>query len=114
MRFSIIGHGLGKWIWQRQVNESFISKLLYNYIGFSFYFIFEYPGLQASLLVRHTETEELFVNFDPILTTLMKETECMARMGLEIPPVAMKVHSTQDSLKSHHNDLKVLLEKGKL
>ena len=64
-------------------------------------------GLQASLLVKHPETEELFVNFDPQILTLIRETECMARLGLEIPPVAKALRAKQTILKDNYNVLNV-------
>lgn len=66
-------------------------------------------GLQASLLVRHPDTGALYVNFDPAITTLIRETECMARLGLEIPPVARTVRAKQGSLKDTYNALNVSL-----
>nr|XP_018671052.1 dynein heavy chain 5, axonemal isoform X3 [Ciona intestinalis] len=69
-------------------------------------------GLQASLLVRHPETNELYVNFDPMILTLIKETEAMTRMGLEIPLTAAKISQKQASLKEHSNQLKFLLSEN--
>jgi len=45
--------------------------------------IFYVLGLQASLLVRHPETNKLYVNFDPMVMTLIKETDCMVKLDLQ-------------------------------
>jgi len=64
-------------------------------------------GIQSTLLVKHPETGELFVNFDPQILGLIRETECMARLRLEIPPVARGLRSKQSLLKDNFNALKV-------
>ena len=64
-------------------------------------------GLAASLLVRHPETKELYVNFDPQILGLIRETECLARLGLEIPPVAMAIRSKQGYFKEIYNNITV-------
>ena len=64
-------------------------------------------GLQASLLVRHPETKELFVNFDTQILTMIRETECMARLGLEIPNIAKMMRARQTEFKTLFNSLTV-------
>ena len=59
------------------------------------------------MLVRHPDTNELFVNFDPSIITLMKETDSMRRLNLDIPPVAVKVGQKQVALKEHKAKLEV-------
>ena len=66
-------------------------------------------GLEASLLVKHPESNELFVNFDPQILTLIREAECMARLGLEIPPVAIIMRSMQQKFKDLNSALNVSL-----
>uniref|UniRef100_A0AAV2MBY1 Dynein heavy chain 5, axonemal n=1 Tax=Knipowitschia caucasica TaxID=637954 RepID=A0AAV2MBY1_KNICA len=64
-------------------------------------------GLQVSLLVRSQATGELFVNLDPEILTQIRETNCMKRMNLEIPPFASVLLQKQDSLKKNYDYLQV-------
>ncbi|EDO35603.1 predicted protein [Nematostella vectensis] len=66
-------------------------------------------GLQASLLVRHPDNKKLFVNFDPQIMTLIRETECMVRLGLDIPFSAHALLQKQSSLKKNSDTLQLLL-----
>jgi len=59
-------------------------------------------GLQASLLVRHPDTKKLYVNFDPHILILMRETECMEKMNLEIPYTAQPFKMKQSVFKTNH------------
>ncbi|XP_064611990.1 dynein axonemal heavy chain 5-like isoform X2 [Liolophura sinensis] len=70
-------------------------------------------GLQASLLVAHPETKELFVNFDPQIVTMIRETECMARLGLEIPAVAKGLKTKQNLYKENFDKLQMMLKENK-
>ncbi|XP_061445342.1 dynein axonemal heavy chain 5 isoform X6 [Rhineura floridana] len=70
-------------------------------------------GLQASLLVKAPETGEIFVNFDPEILTLIKETECMSRMGLEIPPFAIALQQKRESYKQNFNKLQMMMAEYK-
>uniref|UniRef100_A0A8B9HQN0 Dynein, axonemal, heavy chain 5 n=1 Tax=Astyanax mexicanus TaxID=7994 RepID=A0A8B9HQN0_ASTMX len=71
-------------------------------------------GLQASLLVRCPDTRELYVNFDPQILTQIRETDCISRMGLEIPPFAAVLRQKQNVLKTHYNNLQVTLLRMKI
>lgn len=62
-------------------------------------------GLTASIFVRHPETGELFVNFDPQILTLIHETECMGRLGMEIPALAKTLRAQQDMYKELYNSM---------
>ncbi|XP_044176214.1 LOW QUALITY PROTEIN: dynein axonemal heavy chain 5-like [Acropora millepora] len=72
-------------------------------------------GLQASLLVRHPETKELFVNFDPQIITLIRESECMVRLGLDIPFGAQTLMQKRETIKKNYNRLELLItESGRV
>uniref|UniRef100_A0A8C3EUT6 Dynein axonemal heavy chain 5 n=1 Tax=Corvus moneduloides TaxID=1196302 RepID=A0A8C3EUT6_CORMO len=64
-------------------------------------------GLRATLLVKDPETGELFVNFDPQILTLIRETHCMAHMCLEIPPFASVIQQQRDWYKKIVNKLHI-------
>lgn len=63
--------------------------------------------LQATLLVKSPETGELFVNFDPQILTLIRETDCMAHMCLDIPPFASAIQQKRDWYKNIVHSLQV-------
>ncbi|XP_046898543.1 dynein axonemal heavy chain 5 isoform X2 [Hypomesus transpacificus] len=69
-------------------------------------------GLQASLLVRCPDTGQLYVNFDPELLAQIRETDCMTRMRLEVPPFAVFLQQKQDSLKQNFNKLQLMLDEN--
>ncbi|KAL5021558.1 hypothetical protein ScPMuIL_000713 [Solemya velum] len=69
-------------------------------------------GLQASLLVRHPDSGDLYVNFDPQLMTMIRETECMVRLGLEISVVAKMMRAKQEEYKDHYNALQLMLDEN--
>uniref|UniRef100_A0A3B3YD38 AAA+ ATPase domain-containing protein n=1 Tax=Poecilia mexicana TaxID=48701 RepID=A0A3B3YD38_9TELE len=64
-------------------------------------------GLKASLLVRSSVTGQLYVNFDPEILTQIRETDCMKRMNLEIPPFGVLLQQKQDILKKHYDKLQL-------
>ncbi|XP_006736116.1 LOW QUALITY PROTEIN: dynein heavy chain 5, axonemal-like [Leptonychotes weddellii] len=66
-------------------------------------------GLGASLLVKAPRTGELFVNFDPQILTLFRETECMMQMGLEVSPFAAALFQKRDVYKKNFSNMKMML-----
>lgn len=70
-------------------------------------------ALYASLLVRHPETKELYVNFDPQLFMLMRETECMAKMDLDIPYIAQPFKQKKSVFKTNQGKLELMLKEYK-
>ncbi|XP_070548103.1 dynein axonemal heavy chain 8-like [Ptychodera flava] len=67
-------------------------------------------GMQAPLLIRHPETGELLVNLDPMLCQVIRETECLSKLGLEVPETAKVLRLGQDKLKENYGKLKLMLE----
>ncbi|KAM5264417.1 dynein axonemal heavy chain 5 [Ctenodactylus gundi] len=66
-------------------------------------------GLEASLLVKAPGTGELFVNFDPQILILFRETQCMSQMGLEVSPLAAALYQKRDIYKKNFNNMKMML-----
>ena len=66
-------------------------------------------GLKASLLVRHPDTHEIFINLDEQIPALVRETTVMSRFGLEIPEQARTLLSKGRTVKECHDQLKLLL-----
>lgn len=64
-------------------------------------------GLQASLLVQHQGTKQLFVNFDPLIMNLFREADCMTRMNLDVPQMVEVIRDRQASFKVYQDRLNV-------
>jgi dynein heavy chain, axonemal len=55
-------------------------------------------GLSATLVVRHPEDDNLYVNFDPDLFQVVREARCLERMQLSMPiPEAARVLVLQEA-----------------
>ena len=68
-------------------------------------------GLNATLLVRDTQTGKLFVNFDIEILQLIKETRAIMRLGgIDIPPQAKMVLMQEQKLKTYLNELSYLVK----
>ena len=70
-------------------------------------FFVMFSGLQASLLVRHPDTGELYVNCDPQLIQLIRETECMMKLKLHVPETARLLYLRRGTIKGVADNLKV-------
>ncbi len=69
-------------------------------------------GLQATLLVTSPEGE-LFVNFDPQIVQLIKETKGMQRLGLEVPDSVKNVCQKENYFKNLYNSLSSIIQDKK-
>jgi dynein heavy chain len=68
----------------------------------------------SSIITSTSQTNpEYLVNFDPNVLELIRETKCLARLGLEIPQSAAPLAQREDVLKRHYQDLTQLMEKNK-
>ncbi|KAJ1345302.1 hypothetical protein BSLG_000815 [Batrachochytrium salamandrivorans] len=61
-------------------------------------------GLQATLLVSNDESQ-VYVNFDPQILQLIKETKNMLRLGLEVPDTVRNVCTKEIYYKNLNNGL---------
>uniref|UniRef100_A0A3Q2U2R5 Dynein axonemal heavy chain 5 n=1 Tax=Fundulus heteroclitus TaxID=8078 RepID=A0A3Q2U2R5_FUNHE len=78
-------------------NFNRVARILLEYeMRYHHSWMTKVAGLKASLLVRSSVTGQLFVNLDPEILTQIKETDCMKRMNLEIPPFAALLEQKQD------------------
>ena len=59
-------------------------------------------GLNSSLVVRHPETKELYVNFDPAILELIQEAKYLQKMKLDIPEAATVLCKQEESIKANH------------
>jgi dynein heavy chain len=64
-------------------------------------------GIHVSLIIKHPETNEYLVNFDPEIITLIRETECMKRLKLDVPQEAENLISRQEIFKHNYDRIKV-------
>ncbi|CAF0729412.1 unnamed protein product, partial [Didymodactylos carnosus] len=69
--------------------------------------------ITSSTLSSSGKSPDYVVNFDPNILELIRETQCLARLGLEIPNEAAILAQREESLKKHYQDLMGLLEKNK-
>ena len=58
-------------------------------------------GLNASLLVRHPDTELIYVNFDPQILELIHEAKYMSKLQLAVPEVALLMCKTEQQIKEN-------------
>ncbi|MBN3299228.1 DYH5 protein, partial [Amia calva] len=66
--------------------------------------------LGVSLLVRHPETKELFVNLDPLILEYLREARYLQRMGFEVPEVMLSMCAREAQLKPQQVRLQNMLE----
>ncbi|GCC35016.1 hypothetical protein chiPu_0013494 [Chiloscyllium punctatum] len=70
---------------------------------------FAQNGLHASLLVRHPETKEILVNFDPAVFEVLIEAKYLYKMGLDVPEAAFNLCLKETRIKNYYLSLQELL-----
>ena len=70
-------------------------------------------GTSSTVTSTSQTNPEYLVNFDPNILELIRETQCLARLGLEIPKEAAVLAQREEILKKHYQDLSQLVEKNK-
>jgi len=68
-------------------------------------------GLHATLLYRKPDDQTLYVNFDPEILQLFRETKSLQRMGLEVPPAALTVTLHETKLKRFSDRLRHMIRR---
>ena len=68
-------------------------------------------GLHASLIIKDLDTSgEYLINFDPEIMVLIRDTECMKRLKLDVPKEAEDLVARQDLYKRNFQRIKVIVE----
>ncbi|XP_074653701.1 dynein axonemal heavy chain 8-like [Tubulanus polymorphus] len=67
-------------------------------------------GIQVPVMVRHPENDALLlVNFDPMINQVIKESECIRKLELDVPQSALMLGYLQTQLKQDCDQLQLLL-----
>lgn len=66
-------------------------------------------ALLVPVLIRHPLRKETVANFDPIIYQLIRETEVMKKMGLDIPDNGQRLLYMHKLLKKKHTQLVVCI-----
>lgn len=64
-------------------------------------------GLKITLLVRHPDTGQLLVNFDPRVMELFREIQCFHSLGLEVPSLGKMLYSRRDIITENYHSVQV-------
>ncbi|XP_069476735.1 dynein axonemal heavy chain 5-like [Ambystoma mexicanum] len=66
-------------------------------------------GLNASVLVRHPETKELYVNLDPVVLEVLYETKYLHKMGFEVPDIVLSMCAKESQIRHQQVRLQSML-----
>ena len=64
-------------------------------------------SLNATVLVRNSNTGELLVNLDKKVMELLREMAVLTKMGLDLPPQAKSIVGKEAEIKEKHDTLNV-------
>ena len=66
---------------------------------------FGFVALRVPVLIKHPHRKELVANFDPIIYQLIRETDVMQKLGLDVPEEGQQLIYMQKRLKDLHQQL---------
>lgn len=69
-------------------------------------------ALASPLIVRHPETNQYHLNFDSYIIEVIRESEHMARFGLEVPDFIQIITFCRDKIFSSYENVKQLVEEN--
>ena len=75
-------------IWTRQIDAARVS-------------------LNATVLVQHPETKELYVNFDQKVFELLRDIQVLRGMGIEIPTQALLIYGQKNEILERYDAIRV-------
>lgn len=64
-------------------------------------------SLNSTVLVRHPDTKEVLVNFDPKISELLRDVQVLNGMGVEVPTKGLVVYAQKLSIMEKFDQMKV-------
>ena len=70
-------------------------------------------SLSSSVLVRHPETRELYVNFDMKVLELLRDVQVLQGMGIEMPTKGLLVYGQKNAILERYDAIRVSKNSGR-
>ena len=64
-------------------------------------------GINSTVLIKSQDGNDYLVNFDPEILTLIRESECLKRLSLDVPTEAEDLVAREDNFKENYDRLNV-------
>jgi dynein heavy chain len=64
-------------------------------------------SLNATVLVRHPDTKELYVNFDKKVLELLRDIQALQGMGVEMPTQGLLVYGQKNAILERYDAIRV-------
>ena len=65
-------------------------------------------SLNATVLVRHPDTKELYVNFDKKVLELLRDIQVLQGMGIEMPTQGLLVYGQKNAILERYDAIRVM------
>ena len=70
-------------------------------------------SLSSTVLVRHSETRELYVNFDMKVLELLRDVQVLQGMGIEMPTKGLLVYGQKNAILERYDAIRVSKNSGR-